>query len=104
MTMIIVSILTTLIHLFIIVRSVIFFRTSGEVRESDKTAVATIALLSVMFIMAMALAWLEHPPLVFSRQLSGAMFTGFNLAVAVVFLGQVRMVTTRRAEHACHQS
>lgn len=93
--MIIVSILTTLIHLFIIVRSVIFFRTSGEVRESDKTAVATIALLSVMFIMAMTLAWLEHPPL---------MFTGFNLAVAIVFLGQVRMVTTRRAEHACHQS
>lgn len=101
--MTIVAILTTFIHLFIIVRSVVFFRTEGEVRESDKTSVASICLLSILFLLAMTLAWLENPPLMFSRQLSGAMFTAFNLAVAIVFLGQVRMVTTRRAEHACSQ-
>lgn len=101
--MIIVAVLTTLIHACIIARSVVFFRTPGAVRESDKTGVASICLLSTLFLLAMALSWLEHPPLGFSQHLSGPMFTSYNLAVAIVFFGQIKLVTTRRAEHACQQ-
>jgi len=99
--MLIVAIITTLIHGFILFRAVVFFRTPGAVRESDKTAVASIALLSFLFILAMSLAWMEHPPLILSQQLSGPMFIAYNLAVAIMFAGQIKMVTDRRAEHAC---
>jgi len=99
--MIIVSVLTALIHLFIIGKSVVFFRTSGKVRESDKTAVASVLLLSILFLLATSLAWLEHPPLAHSHLLSGPMFIAYNLAVAVVFLGQIQMVTQHRTAHVC---
>lgn len=99
--MLIVAILTSFIHVFILFRAVVFFRTAGQVRESDKTAVASISLLSVLFLFAMSLAWMEHPPLILSQQLSGPMFIAYNLAVAIVFAGQIKLVTDRRAEHAC---
>lgn len=99
--MIIVSVLTALIHLFIITKSVMFFRKEGQVRESDKTAVASVCMLSVLFLLATSLAWLEHPPLAHSQLLSGPMFIAYNLAVAIVFLGQIQMVTRHRLAHAC---
>jgi hypothetical protein len=101
--MILVSVVTALIHLFVIARSVVFFRTAGTVRESDKTAVASICMLSVLFLLATSLAWMEHPPLGQGQLLSGPMFFAYNLAVAIVFLGQIQMVTSRRASHACQQ-
>jgi len=96
-----ISIITALIHAFIIARAVVFFRTQGAVRESDKTSVASVCLLSILFLLATALAWLEHPPLAHTMLLSGPMFVAYNLAVAIVFLGQIQMVTRIRAAHPC---
>uniref|UniRef100_A0A6M3X469 Uncharacterized protein n=1 Tax=viral metagenome TaxID=1070528 RepID=A0A6M3X469_9ZZZZ len=99
--MLIVAILTSFIHVLILIRSVIFFRTVGQTRESDKTAVASISMLSILYLLAMSLAWLERPPLILSQQISGPMFIAYNLAVAILFYGQIQLVTNRRAEHAC---
>lgn len=96
-----ITVLTAFIHAFILVQAVRFFRTVGPIRETDKTSVACIAALSVMFLLGITLGWMAQVPIGFSPDLGRNMMLGWQLAASVVFLGQLQIVTTRKAHNAC---
>jgi len=98
-----VSALSIFIHLFIIAKSVNFFRTAGECRESDKHSVAAIAVLSGLFISTQALVWMERPTMLVGTSLLEPLSMAYNFAVAVLFLGQIQLVTRRKEDHTCER-
>lgn len=96
-----ISVLSAFINVFILVLAVRFFRTAGPIRESDKTSVACIASLSVLFLMACIAGWGAHTPVGFSSDLGRNMIVAYNLAVSIVFMAQLQLVTTRKALNQC---
>jgi accessory gene regulator protein AgrB len=101
--MLVVTVLTTLIHAFVIAKAVTFFRVNGPCRESDKTIVAMLGALSAMFILAQVLVTVDNFGRVLTTSLASALLMGFNFSNAFFYLAQIKVLTDRRSYNACQR-
>ncbi len=101
-----ISVLAFVINAFIVAKAITFFYSEGSSREADKTIVGTTALISVLFMLAQATAWLASPGSILNpsvTSISGPLFMAYNLAASVVFLTHIRLLTVHR-DRACQHS
>lgn len=99
--MVLLSVSALLIHAYIFAKGVTFFRTVGDARENDKSIVASLMGLSVLFILAQLVAWHEQPWRMLTDSNSGVMFMAFIFAEAFFNLAITTNLTHRREEHGC---
>lgn len=99
------SVLASLAHAFVLVRAVVFFRKVGAKRDCDKHGAAAVATLSLLFLATNLLAWGSSPVEAgrAADYLVSSMFQAYNLAVAIVFLGQLQIGTERRSSRSCSE-
>lgn len=99
------SVLAFLAHTLVLVRAVVFFRKVGATRDCDKHGVAAVATLSLLFLATHLLSWGSSPVEAgrAADYLVSSMFQAYNLAVAIVFLGQLQVGTERRSRRPCSE-
>lgn len=91
--------LLVMLYLFVIIRAVQFFLQDGPpVRDDDKTVGAVIIAASVMFIIARITTFVIHPNEVESNNTAVALWVGFGLLNAMLYLGLLHRMTAFRAE------
>lgn len=90
-----VSVLVIL-YLFVIFRAVQFFTLPGTARDDDKTVAAVIIAASVMFIVARVTTFVNHPAAIESAGSSIALWVGFGLFNAMLYLGLLHRMSSCR--------
>lgn len=94
--MLLTTTLLVMLYLLVIYRAVIYFRLPGETRDDDKTIAATIIAASVMFIAARVSTFFIEPWAIKSNSTSLAMWIGFGLFNAMLYLGLIHKLTEHR--------
>ena len=95
--------LLVLLYVFVILRAAQFFMMEGPVRDDDKTIGAVIIAASVMFIFARITTFVNHPSEVEADSTAIALWVGFGLFNAMLYLGLLHRMTVSRSD-ACQSA
>lgn len=90
-----------IIHSYILIKGVVFFRSVGETRETDKVLVASLMALSVLFIAAVSLLWLVDPEFQSFHGQDSALMLGFIFSETFFNLAIITALTRHREAHGC---
>lgn len=90
--------LLVILYLFVIFRAAQFFMLDGPIRDDDKTIGAVIIAASCMFIIARITTFITHPAEVEADSTAVALWVGFGLFNAMLYLGLLHRMTAFRAE------
>lgn len=98
------TVVSLLIHVLVVYQVASYFRLDDPCRESDKTIIAGLGVLSGLYIlttgglMLAGLAATGHPAL---RGVDSALNSGFHVANAIVYYTIVRSHAMRRGDTQC---
>jgi hypothetical protein len=99
------TVVSLFIHMLVVYQVLVYFRGEHPCRESDKTIIAGLGVMSGLYVLStggMTLAGLVaagHPAL---RGVDAALNSGFHVANAMVYYTIVRAHTMRREGNQCH--
>jgi uncharacterized YccA/Bax inhibitor family protein len=97
--MLVITALSVFLNVLVVYKAIGFFRHGGECRESDKTVVATLAGLAVMFIIAQVLTWGAGPWMLERGTLGSLFMMAFNFANSFFYLAHISSLTDRKECH-----
>ena len=99
--MLIISILSLVAHLLILLRAAQFFvGPGGDCRDQDRHMVGAISVLSAVFLSTWGASMLRPEPLQALSELP--LLAAHNLAVAVILLGHIQSIVTRKCDRRAH--
>lgn len=97
--MLVTTVLSVFLNALVIWKAIGFFRQGGSCRESDKSTVAVLGALSMMFIVAQVLTW-GAGPWMLERGTLGSMFMmAFNFSNSFFYLAHINALTDRKECH-----
>lgn len=102
--MTVIIVFTTVLYLMVLWKAYMFFRAGGPCRESDKTTVAVMTALSLMFAMSQVLVWGASPWEIHGPPDGNSLLAAFNFSNAFFYLGHIESLTGRKVCRVSHSN